>query len=391
MKKLYLFLLLSLPFLALSVYAQPYQIGHKQQTFVDAARSNRNIATEIYYPSATAGDNVSISSGQFPVIVFGHGFVMTWDAYNVVWEAIVPSGYILVFPKTEGSISPSHGSFGQDIAFLVGAMKAEGANASSTFSGAVAATSAVMGHSMGGGAAFLATQYDSTITAIATLAAAETSPSAIAAAVNIGIPALVLSAGNDCVTPPADHQIPMYDSLASACKTFVSITGGSHCRFAGTSFTCAFGEGTCSPAPTISAAAQQALAAEILLPWLDFYLKSDCAGASQFQDLIATGAGITSQQNCALVCVGLQENNRNQQNYRIFPNPFERATTIKVAQNLENASLVLYDSFGRRIVQKDNLFGQEFILERDNLAAGVYFVQLIERGQIIVADKINVQ
>jgi pimeloyl-ACP methyl ester carboxylesterase len=391
MKKQYLFLLFAFHFLAVSAYAQPYQIGHKQQTFVDAARSNRSIATEIYYPAATASDNVSISSGQFPVVVFGHGFVMTWDAYNVVWQALVPSGYILVFPKTEGSISPSHDNFGQDLAFLVGAMKSEGANASSTFSGAVAATSAVMGHSMGGGAAFLAVQYDSTITAIATLAAAETSPSAIAAAVNIRIPALVLSAGNDCVTPPADHQIPMYDSLASDCKTFVSITGGSHCRFAGTSFTCSFGEGTCSPSPTITAATQQTITAELLLPWLDFYLKSDCAGASQFQDLIAAGAGITSQQNCGLVCVGLQENNRDNQQYNIFPNPFERATTIRFSQNLTDASLIIYDSFGRNIVQKNNIYGQELILERENLASGVYFVQLIERGQIIVADKIRVQ
>ena len=39
-----------------------------------------------------------------------------------------------------------------------------------------------------------------------------------------------------------------------------------------------------------------------LLPWLDYYLKGDCAGGSQFQALIAAGGGITSQQNCTLAC-----------------------------------------------------------------------------------------
>ena len=130
--------------------AQTYQIGHKQQTFIDESRSNRNITTEIYYPADMSGDNVSIASGQFPVLVFGHGFLMTWSAYANIWNDIVPNGYIMVFPTTETSLFPSHTNFGKDIAFLVGAMKTEGTNASSTFFGGVATTSAAMGHSMGG-------------------------------------------------------------------------------------------------------------------------------------------------------------------------------------------------------------------------------------------------
>ncbi len=58
-----------------------YQVGHLQQTFVDSSRGNRNITTEIYYPAATAGNNVPVAAGQFPVLVFGHGFVMTWSAF----------------------------------------------------------------------------------------------------------------------------------------------------------------------------------------------------------------------------------------------------------------------------------------------------------------------
>jgi len=222
MKKILLLILL-LNFCYITNWAQSFQIGHKQQTFVDASRSNRNITTEIYYPSATAGNNVSIASGQFPVLIFGHGFVMVWSAYAPIWNALVPSGFIMVFPTTETGIFPSHTNFGKDIAYLVGAMKAEGTNSSSAFFGAVTNTSAAMGHSMGGGAAFLSVQYDSSITALATLAAANTNPSSIAAAAGITIPSIVIAGTNDCVTPPAQHQLPMYNSLSSPCKTYISI------------------------------------------------------------------------------------------------------------------------------------------------------------------------
>jgi len=164
-------------FCFITSWAQSFQVGHKQQTFVDASRSNRSITAEIYYPSAAAGDNVAIASGEFPVLVFGHGFVMVWSAYSPEWNTIVPSGYIMVFPTTETGIFPSHTNFGKDIAYLVGAMKAEGTTASSTFFGAVSNTSAVMGHSMGGGSAFLSVQYDTRITALETLAAANTNTS----------------------------------------------------------------------------------------------------------------------------------------------------------------------------------------------------------------------
>ncbi|MFN5247222.1 MAG: hypothetical protein ACK5DB_07530, partial [Ignavibacteria bacterium] len=44
-----------------------YQIGHRQITFIDTTRANRQIQCEIYYPATIAGDNVAIASGKFPV------------------------------------------------------------------------------------------------------------------------------------------------------------------------------------------------------------------------------------------------------------------------------------------------------------------------------------
>ena len=70
--------------------AQNINVGHTTITFNDPNRSGgfgngggpgRQIQTEIYYPATTSGENVAVANGQWPVIVFGHGFAMNWDAY----------------------------------------------------------------------------------------------------------------------------------------------------------------------------------------------------------------------------------------------------------------------------------------------------------------------
>jgi len=56
---------------------------HTTVTFVDSSRSNRQINTEIYYPAKSAGNNTPIATGVFPLITFGHGFVMAVSAEKV--------------------------------------------------------------------------------------------------------------------------------------------------------------------------------------------------------------------------------------------------------------------------------------------------------------------
>lgn len=390
MKKLLISVLL-FSLVCLSLGAQTYQVGHLQQTFVDATRGNRNISAEIYYPATIAGNNVAIAPGNFPVLLFGHGFVMAWSAYDVIWNALVPNGYIMVFPTTETSFSPSHINFGKDIAFMVGAMKAESNSVSSFFYGAVSSKSAVMGHSMGGGAAFLSMQYDSTITALATLAAAVTNPSSTIAATAITAPTIVFSGVNDCVAPPNQHQIPMYDSLISSCKTLVNITGGSHCQFASINTNCYFGEGTCSPQPTISASAQQTKTFSLLLPWLNFYLKSDCPSAVQFQNLILGSSGITSAQNCSINCATSSiKKELNRVEISIFPTPFSLQTTLSFSVAQTNITVKIIDVLGQTLGSK-KFSGKELILEKEELQSGIYFVLITDTENNSIIKKIMVQ
>lgn len=281
--------------------AQPYAVGHTQITYTDPARGGRNIQTEIYYPSATAGTGVSVAVGSYPIIVFGHGFVMTWDAYQNFWDDLVPQGYIVAFPRTEGSFSPSHAEFGADLKFLVTKLQSESAsNVSSPFYNHINSKSAIMGHSMGGGSAFLAAESNPNITTLVTFAAANTTPPSITAATNVTVPALVFAGENDCVAPPATHQIPMYDSLASSCKTFISVIGGAHCEFANNNFNCSFGQSTCSPSPTITRAQQQDAVSDLLKLWLEYYLKDVCNSWDTFNDSLNLSPRITHNQSCGI-------------------------------------------------------------------------------------------
>jgi len=278
-----------------------FQIGHTSITFTDPARNNRAILTDIYYPADVAGDDVPLAAGQFPVIQFGHGFVMVWSAYQNFWETFVPEGYILCFPRTEGSFSPSHTDFAKDLAFLCFAMEAEKVKAASLFFGHIQPRYCVMGHSMGGGCSVLAHQYNpDLIKCVATFAPANTNPSAIAVASEVSVPTLTFAGSYDCIAPPAQQALLIFEALDSAaCKIYVNLEGGSHCQFANANTNCNLGEvlSGCGN-PPISATAQQALMNSLLLPWLNTYLKETPGFLTPLLDLLADANGFSAINHC---------------------------------------------------------------------------------------------
>jgi dienelactone hydrolase len=359
--------------------AQDFSIGHQQTSFVDVSRNNRVVTCEIYYPANTAGDNVAVASGVFPVVVMGHGFVMPASVYDIYWEALVPEGYIVVLPTTETSLFPSHENFGRDMAFLVSALQEENGNGSSLFYNAIGNTSAVMGHSMGGGSAFLAMTYNANITVLAAMAPAETNPSAISAAGNIQKPTLIFSGINDCVAPPADHQVPMFNASVSVCKSYVGIVGGDHCQFASPNFNCTLGQSTCSPQGTISATEQQASVLNNLIPWLDFYLKDNCAQGEVFQSNVSNTTSFELIQNCALGC-GADVHNNTSLPFSLYPNPSSDQLRWKGNAQWVGQSFLIMDVQGRT-VEKGVLNKTSEITDISKLKSGMYWLKV---GQELV-------
>lgn len=357
------------------VLAQSFPIGHTSATYIDPSRNDRQIPTEIYYPGQTEGENVPIAAGVFPVLSFGHGFVMTLDAYLNFSNLLVPQGYILMLPNTETSFSPSHADLGLDLAFLISAMQDDGNDPGSLFYGAVADESAVMGHSMGGGASFLAAAAETGITAIANFAAAITSPSSVTAAASTEIPALMFSGSADCVTPPSQHQQPMYDSLASDCKTLVSVTGGGHCYFADYNLLCTFGENSCSPNLTITREQQQDATFDLLIPWLAFTLKGDAAAWEEFNDSLQSSSRITYQQDCQLS--GMVTCDDMGTRFSIYPVPCGDEMTIEC--DIIPGLIEIYDFSGRRMMTESRP-GKLNRINTANLEPGIYLLKMSGPG-----------
>jgi pimeloyl-ACP methyl ester carboxylesterase len=378
---------LILLFLAFGMSAQSFEIGRTTITFIDASRGNRSIASEIYYPANSAGINVpvvSTTSESFPVLSFGHGFLMSWDAYQNIWEALVPQGYIMIFPKTEGGASPSHLEFGKDLSFVIGQMALLNLNSSSIFYNRISDKSALMGHSMGGGAAFLAVQFSNEIDVILTLAAAETNPSAITAAGNLTIPALVIAGTNDCVTPTNTNQLPMYNVLNSECKTYISITGGNHCQMANYNLFCSIGESTCSPSPTISRTEQHQLLNPSMLYWLDYQLKSNCSAGDSFQQLLTSSVGISSVNNCEYCALNILELNESEL-FKAYPNPFQNEIRISAFPN-QLLKIECYNMHAE-LVYKEAISAFTRINTED-WASGIYFIKCTDQKHKVSVFKL---
>lgn len=381
------------------VQAQPFAIGKTTITFTDGSRNNRVIETDIYYPSSQSGTNVPVAGGsniRFPVISIGHGFVMAVDAYANLWNMLVPEGYIVALPKTESSFSPSHANFGRDLAFVIDTITQLNDKSNSIFFNKVDNMNCVMGHSMGGGAAHLAAAGNAKIKAIATFAAAETNPSAIGAAGTLQIPALVFAGSNDCVTPPANHQTPIYNALKSNCKTYLTIKGGSHCQMAESNFNCNFGEATCTPAPSISRIQQHAVIKSYLIPWLQYQLKQDCNAARAFDNLMKNDNNVSFQNNCTFCLLSQTAEVRLFSNNNVYPNPFKETLNITSATRLSGPVHITLKSVDGKVYRMKeeialSLNNRSWQMQTGNLTAGIYILRLqnAEKTEIYKLIKAN--
>jgi dienelactone hydrolase len=361
--------LMSLIILSSSLFAQPFEIGHTSALFYDSVR-DRDVATEIYYPADSPGENEPVSVGEFPVLVFGHGFLMGWESYENFWTEIVPNGYVMCFPTTESGITPDHQEFGQDLKFLAAQMQIETGDNTSIFFNSLAEETAIMGHSMGGGASFLAAENNSDIHALINFAAAETDPSAIAAASNITIASLLFSGEDDCVTPPADHQDIMYESLNSDCKTHVKIINGGHCYFADDNFTCNLGESFCNPTLDITPSEQQSVTNDFLNLWLDYSLKADQNAFEVFTDSLETSARINFSHACNSTSI---QKLTATDGFQIFPNPVIDNLNLKLAKENTGGLLRIYGLLGN-LVHEETIFKSQSQMNLSNLAKGTYMI-----------------
>ncbi|HEY4800574.1 MAG TPA: T9SS type A sorting domain-containing protein [Bacteroidia bacterium] len=86
--------------------------------------------------------------------------------------------------------------------------------------------------------------------------------------------------------------------------------------------------------------------------------------------------------------LGVEENSDRKSNATIFPNPFSTSATLKTNEILQNATIKVYNSFGKQVNQLNNVSGQAITIRRSELPSGIYFLQIIQKNKIIAEGKI---
>jgi len=137
---------------------------------------------------------------------------------------------------------------------------------------------------MGGGASALAAGADARIKCLATLAAAETNPSAANAALSIQVPARYIVGSQDTIVAPSTTQGQYANT--DAPRQFATITGGSHCGFIDSAIiACDSG--------SLARADQLARTRALLLEFFNTHLRGDAARFAGVWGGGAPVAGVT--------------------------------------------------------------------------------------------------
>jgi dienelactone hydrolase len=369
-----------------------YSIGNVNMVLTDSTRGNRAVEVEIFYPADQSGYNVPVAlplEKKFPVIVFGHGFLIPWNSYQYIWDYLVPRGFMVVLPKTEMTLVPDHDAFAKDLSFVVNEFSRMRYQQGSMFYKKYNGKSCVMGHSMGGGAATLAAMYNPAITTLVTLAAAETSPSAIAAATNIEMPALVISGGEDCITPAASNQVPMYDNLASLCKSYINLNDATHCHFAQNFGICTLGELFCNGLPPAYQTSTM-MTNYFMVSWLRYFLKYNEYALPKFQWKLSQKnsqvsylytCNVGSPRDGALIDDEDDFDLEASFDMNVYPNPVLSGNSISLELSTNEtgeAVVVVADMIGRTVLTRTVTLhegGAEAVeLSMDGVKPGYYMV-----------------
>jgi predicted dienelactone hydrolase len=224
----------------------------------------------LFYPATSSGQGATYDGGgaPYPAITFGHGWITAVTRYPSTLEHLATWGYFVIASESSGGLFPDHSAFADDLRWCLTYLENQHGNPSSwLFQQVDVANFGASGHSMGGGASILATQRDTRIRALANMAAAETSPSAIAAIAGVYVPVCLIAGDEDSIAPPTANAIPMYDN-AQAPRRLPILDGGWHCGFLDSSF---FG----CDSGSLPRATQLSLTRGLLTGFFNLYSRND--------------------------------------------------------------------------------------------------------------------
>jgi dienelactone hydrolase len=234
--------------------AEPSRVTSKVVTVTAAGRS---FPARLSYPSR---------GGPYPAVAFAHGYGVNSSRYAGTLRALASSGYVVIAPDSETGGLPSHSRLADDLNRSLQWLGRQSAAGSENVPRRKVDSRhlGVAGHSMGGGVALLAASRSRLVDTVATLAAAETAPSASAVVRRLDVPSLFIVGSDDRIVPAVGTAVMF--RRAPSPSLLASITGGSHCGFMETyPLACDAGR--------ISYDRQLRLTRDLLRRWFDRYLR----------------------------------------------------------------------------------------------------------------------
>jgi dienelactone hydrolase len=252
----------------------PFEVATLEVTVPRTRGGEGSFDARVYVP-LPGDESVPVAT---PALAFGHGYLADVAWYESTLAHLASWGIVVIAPRSGGELFPDHGAFADDLLAALDWVVTASAAGEAWPGGPVdPAALGLSGHSMGGGAALLAAARDPAIGAVATLAAAETDPSAIEASAAIAAPVLFLAAADDRITPVDEHQRPMFEAKDRGPAQLRTIEGASHCGFLDLE-TALLGL-VCDDA-AVGPEEQRRITREVLTAWLRHELAGDTAMAA---------------------------------------------------------------------------------------------------------------
>lgn len=352
-----------------------WEVGQTDWLLIDESRDDREIPCSVWYPAVASGSEIEPEMGTFPSFVMAHGFLISSMDYTGLAEALVGAGYVFVSLATEEGFVTSHGDYGLDLAFVAN-RTAEG-DIPGLLSESTNGRVAIGGHSVGGGASWLAAAQNPDIDAVVAMAPAETNVSAIAAGENITVPVLVLSGSADAVTSPSDQHEPIYNAAVnSPCRAFVSIEEGGHCGFADPGTLCDLTEFGFSG---LSNAEQLALTLAMAVPWLNYFVRDEPSGLDEMSAMAASSPILSLDLSCAMG-IAVQKFPF----WQIYPNPSQGAGKIE-NQSCEILTFRVFNGLGQQVMSDLDIYPSGEIILHFN--SGLYVVEARDRQGSVQRQK----
>ena len=282
--------------------------------------SGRNESFLVFVPPATRSK--VDENGVPPALVsFAHGAFLLPELYEWFGHSVAATGRVVVMARVPGIPDSRRLALAAAAGFLGAREEAKAPSSeSSPLAGIVGDIWVAAGHSLGGGTSFLSadahiigvpeegetggkTGSTPLPAGLLTLSAgAWTLPPATTSAARIvnGTPALLLTGSEDCIDPPENNSLKLYNALYGTnlglgekeqsnydndgkgnCKGVVSIMGGCHCNFASFNAGCSVTQTRCGAKGCMRLReGQQATTQALLTPWLDLVEQTVVAKAT---------------------------------------------------------------------------------------------------------------